>query len=276
MFKKMAENKLFCQEILRAFMGDPGLIVLKTTPQSVLTNLYGRSVTLDAYCLLSNGRNVNIEVQNDQKDNHQKRVRYNGSLLTARITNPGATFEDVPDVCVIYITRFDIFKGGRPIYHIDRTVRETGKTVYNGFEEIYVNAAVNDGSDIAQLMDIFINDNAYSDKFPVTSSIKRLYKNTQGGKIIMGNVSDQLIEWGRKDGLKKGFKKGHREGHKEGHREGHREGRSSMQRDLNALNIRLIKENRISDLERAATDTAYQAKLLKELFPRKQPKGESK
>ena len=49
MFKKMADNKLFCQEILWVFMGDPGLIVLDTVPQSVLTNLYGRSVTLDTH-----------------------------------------------------------------------------------------------------------------------------------------------------------------------------------------------------------------------------------
>ena len=38
---------------------------------------------------------------------------------------------------------------------------------------------------------------------------------------------------------------------------------------INALNIRLMNENRLDDLRRAATDTTYQAQLLQELFPQK-------
>ena len=40
--------------------------------------------------------------------------------------------------------------------------------------------------------------------------------------------------------------------------------------DINALNIRLIKENRLDDLKRAAADAVYQSQLLRELFPQKQ------
>ena len=36
---------------------------------------------------------------------------------------------------------------------------------------------------------------------------------------------------------------------------------------INQLNARLIKENRIADLERSITDSTYQARLLAEMFP---------
>lgn len=62
------------------------------------------------------------------------------------------------------------------LYHIDRILRETGKIVYNGANKIYVNAEIDDGSDIAELMKIFkspaIPDNS---KFPrVCSGIRNL------------------------------------------------------------------------------------------------------
>ena len=62
------------------------------------------------------------------------------------------------------------------MYYIDRILRETGKVVYNGANEIYVNAEIDDGSDIAELMKIFkspaIPDNS---KFPrVCSGIRNL------------------------------------------------------------------------------------------------------
>ena len=41
------------------------------------------------------------------------------------------------------------------MYYIDRILRETGKVVYNGANEIYVNAEIDDGSDIAELTKIF-------------------------------------------------------------------------------------------------------------------------
>ena len=47
--------------------------------------------------------------------------------------------------------------------------------VDNGFEEIYVNTKVKDGSDISELMEVFVSDSVYNDKFPVTSKNKQQY-----------------------------------------------------------------------------------------------------
>lgn len=111
MFRTMAEDKKFCEEILRVILSDSELTVLEAIPQYTGTNPQGRSVILDAKCVLGSVRKIDIEVQRANDDDHQKRVRYNGSILTVNLTDPGEKFKDVPDVCVAFISRFDIFKG---------------------------------------------------------------------------------------------------------------------------------------------------------------------
>ena len=202
MFKKMAEDKAFCEEILRVILEDIKLIVLESAVQWSGTNLQGRSVILDAKCILGDGRTVDIEVQRSNDDNHQRRVRYNGAILTTNITDPGKKFEKVPDVCIVFISKFDLFNGNLPLYHVDRIVRETGQRVNNGFEEVYVNAKIKDGSEVSELMKVFVEDNAYNDKFPITSASKRRYKETEGGQEIMCEIMEKIRAEGVEEGKK--------------------------------------------------------------------------
>ena len=50
------------------------------------------------------------------------------------------------------------------IYHIDRTIRETNTVVDDGQHEIFVNTKVNDGSDIAELMQCFMQKDMQNPK----------------------------------------------------------------------------------------------------------------
>ena len=97
-------------------------------------------------------------------------------LETSNIVAPGAKFRDIPDVISVFISKFDVFKQGKAIYHVERIIKETGQTVYNGTQEIYINAEVDDASDIARLMKVFVDNNYYDDKFPATSERKRISK----------------------------------------------------------------------------------------------------
>lgn len=54
------------------------------------------------------------------------------------------------------------------------------------------------------------------------------------------------------------------EGLREGRTEGLKEGFSSAQKNINLLNSKLIEQNRLADLKRAAVDSDYQNQLLKE------------
>ena len=158
------------------------VVVISVTPQNSIKNLQGRSVVLDALCVFEDGTECNVEVQKANDDDHIRRVRYNTSCVTANVTDPGVKFEQVPDVIGIFISKFDIFKAGKTVYHIDRVIRETGEIQDNGLWEIYVNAKIDDGSDIAALMHIFTEKDAYDfEKFPKVSRRKKQFKESEGG-----------------------------------------------------------------------------------------------
>ena len=77
--------------------------------------------------------------------------------------------------------------------------------VDNGFQEIYINASADDGTDIADLMKIFTVDNEYNDeRFPVTSKIKRRFKETDEGV----NKMCEIIEKYKNEGLAEGRAEG--------------------------------------------------------------------
>lgn len=195
-FQKMAEDIGFCEETISTAMGQK-VKVLQVIPQDFFKNLQGRSVIVDALCELEDGRNVDVEIQRADDDDHQRRVRYNASCITANITSPGEKFKNVPDLVVIYISEFDLFKGGRTVYHVNRTVQETGETVYNGMTEIYINTKVDDGSDLAKLMKIYSSKDAYDyERFPNTSARKAEFKKIDGGEQRMNSIlRDIAQEW---------------------------------------------------------------------------------
>ena len=236
MFRKMAEDEAFCQEILRVLLEDSELVVVENRPQWAGTNLQGRSVVLDALCRLGSGVETNIEVQKSDDENHQKRVRYNGAVLTANITDPGTKFQNVPDVCVLFISKSDFFKQNHTVYHVDRILRETDKRVYNGFTEVYVNAAVKDSSRASRLMTVFTDSEAYSEEFPKTSAQKSIYKKTEGGIQAMCDVVKDLAK----------------------------EERAEEREEITFVIDKLFDAGRVDDARRAVKDENYLNQLIEE------------
>jgi hypothetical protein len=109
---------------------------------------------------------------------------------------------------VVFISKFDIFEGDFPLYHIDRVVRETQRVVDNGFTEIYVNTKVKDGSEVSELMEVFVDDQAYNEKFPKTSDGKHRYKETEKGLNIMCEIMEKIANEERMEGRNEGLKEG--------------------------------------------------------------------
>ena len=225
MFCKMAEHKEFCEEILRVILEDDKLTVLEAIPQWQGKNLSGRSVVLDAKCVTGDGRQINIEVQKADDDNHLKRARYNAAILTTNISKTGTKFEFIPDVCIVFISKFDIFEGGLPLYHIDKVVRETGQVIEDGLTEIFINTVNYDGSKPSRLMKLFTENDAYSnDEFPVTSELKSRLKSSEGGSRAMNEILEKLISDEKRESEKRGREEGIMLGKEEGMMLGKEEG----------------------------------------------------
>lgn len=238
MFRKLAESREFCEEILREFLKDPHLQVIENQSQYSITSIEGRSVVLDAYCVLKDGKSTNVEVQNLDNTNHQKRVRYYSSVLTTSLMKKGESFENLPEVSMVYICNFDIFNKNQILYSVKRVIDGTDIELDNGFEEIYISANINDGSSLSELMEVFTKDESYSEKFPVISEMKYRFKHMDGG-VKMTEAMKELYE--EIDKIKEEVRE---ESRKEGREEGREEGK------IITL-ISLVKDGIISLVEAA-------------------------
>ena len=197
-FEVLADDIGVCQEMLRIILEDEKLIVKDVIVQSSERNLYGRSVRLDALCILGNGKKCNVEVQRSNKDHHLKRVRFNASVITVRDSQTDDKFEETIDLIVVYISEFDIFKRGRVIYHVDSEIRETQEKVDDGLERVFVNTAVKDGTTISEYMDCFLQKEIDNAKFPKLTNRVHYLKHEEGGVNavceIMRKYSEEVAE----------------------------------------------------------------------------------
>ncbi len=190
-FELLASNKEVCEEILRTILEDNMLAVKDVIVQSSERNIYGRSVRLDALCTLGDGSKCNIEVQRADNDDHLRRARFNAASITVKESAPGNKFEEVANVCIVYISEFDFLDKGKTIYHIDKVIRETNDVIDDGLTEIFVNTAVDDGTDIADLMSCFVKKEVNNPKFPKFSSEVKKLKETEGGLNSMCELMEK-------------------------------------------------------------------------------------
>ena len=251
MFRVMARDKAFCGELLGVLLQDSGLEVVECKPQSAVTNPQGRSAVLDALCELSDGRFVDVETRRADDDDLQRRVRYYASLVTTDRTPPGARFADVPDVCVALVCEFDPLGEGCSLYHVDRVVRESGRTLENGLSELYVNALARDGGEVSALMRVFTEAEAYDEeRFPETSRVKRRLRETEEGRKDMGSVIEEIREEIRAECIAEGIETGRAEGKAEGIAEGIETGKAEG--TLKTL-VRLVRDGLVSVQDAAAS-----------------------
>lgn len=207
-FEVLADDAAFCQEILRVILEDDKLVVHDVKVQKDVRNLIGRSVRVDVLCTLGDGTLCNIEVQRANNDNHFKRIRYNAACITASKTEIGSRFENVPNVIIVYISEFDILKGGKTTYHIDKVVRETGKILDDGMKTVCVNTKVNDGSPISELMQLFTKTEVNETNFPVFTKRMNYIKHSEGGQRYMSELMElyfkEELEASREEGKTEG------------------------------------------------------------------------
>lgn len=151
-FMTMAFDKPVAQHILSVIMGK-NLIVKSVKTQPVEDDFFSRSCRFDVLAEDTTGKIYNIEVQNSDEGAIPRRSRYNCEKLDELLIRKGMSYDDYPEMYVIFITKNDVLNGGLPIYHIERHIEETGKLFDDGQHIIYVNGENTDTSTaLGQLM----------------------------------------------------------------------------------------------------------------------------
>lgn len=190
-FFEVLATKAVCQELLRTVLNDEKLIVEDVITQSSEKNLYGRSVRLDALCILGTGEECNIEIQRSDNDDHLRRVRMNASSITVRDSQKGTKFKEIPDLIVVYISEFDLFEDGKTLYHVDSVVRETKEKVDDGLYRVFVNTEAKDGTKVSRLMSHFTEKTVKDAEFPELTARMHELKEKEGGLTAMCDVMEK-------------------------------------------------------------------------------------
>ena len=190
--QKVFEDKACTELLLQIILKRADLKVLHVNGQQDIKNLQGRSVTLDILAVDTDNKVYNIEIQRSDKGAAVKRARYNSSLIDSNVTEPGEKYENLCESYIIFITENDIMKEGLPIYHVDRTVIETGKLFGDEAHIIYVNSQIHDESALGKLMYDFYCTDAGKMNYEILADRVRYFKEDEKGVATMSRVMEEI------------------------------------------------------------------------------------
>jgi len=152
----------------------------------------GRNIRLDVLAEDFNGNLFNAEVQRNPEGANAKRGRYHQSMMDSRLLMKRQDFESIKDTYVIFICEHDKFNQNKPIYHVEKTIRETGEGYDDGAHILYVNGEYFGNDDIGKLMHDFNCKNTKEFYFKPLAEGVRHFKETEKGREAMGETLDSL------------------------------------------------------------------------------------
>ena len=127
--------------------------VLEFINQKDIPNIMGRGARLDVLATDSEGRQYNIEVQNDDDGAIPKRARFHASMLDYMTVKKGATWQEIPKNCVIMITDDDVLGFGDALYLVTRTIASRSHAPFEDESEIiYINGQYKGDDDVGRLV----------------------------------------------------------------------------------------------------------------------------
>ncbi len=204
-----------CQHVLRIATGIKDLVVKEVRIQYYIAKVTSHDAILDILAEDGNGQLYIIEIQRSDTIDHARRTRFYGSMLDSEFLQKGKSYDEMPEVHVIHISETDIWKQGRAVYRVEKTFDGTDIPYDDGRHVTYINAAVDDGSDIAKLMKYFKTADPMDMSQGDLSKRVHFLKCEEGGNDIMCTVTDQILENGKKLGRSQGRREGKREGKRE-------------------------------------------------------------
>ena len=197
--------------VLQVIMEKQDLKVIEQIIQKDYKNLQGRSAIMDCVARDSEGKQFDVEIQQDNEGASPKRARYHSGLLDMNTLNPGQDFDELPESYVIFITRDDILGYDFPIYHIDRHIKEADDSFQDEAHIIYVNSRKQEDTELGRLMHDLHCKNADEMHSPVLAKRVHELKDTQKGVELMCHEMEKIYSEGMESGEKRGELKAKKE-----------------------------------------------------------------
>lgn len=195
---KVFEDKECSEFLLQVILDRDDLTIREVHSQYGLNNIQGRSARLDILAVDEQNKAYNIEIQRNDRGAEVRRARYNSGLMDANITEPGDRYDQLYETYVIFITENDILKAGLTIYHIERTIQETGMPFGDGAHIIYVNSQIKDDTKLGRLMQDFTCTNPDDMNYLVLAQRVRYFKEDTKGVATMCRAFEEVREEGER------------------------------------------------------------------------------
>lgn len=204
-FMRNVFKKRECTEyVLQVIMRKKELRIIEQVLQKDYKNLQGRSAVLDCVARDSDGKQMDVEIQQDNEGASPKRARYHSGLMDTNTLNPGQNFDELPESYVIFITKDDALDYGLPIYHVNRKIEEVGENFKDEAHIIYVNSKKQDDTELGRLMHDLHCKNAGDMHSKILADRVRELKETQKGVEFMCREMEQIYSEGIESGMEKG------------------------------------------------------------------------
>ena len=206
-FMSVALNDIpACQHVIRIITGLSDLVVKEVRSQHRISKITAHDAILDILAEDSHRRLVNLEIQRKDTIEHARRTRFYAAMIDSECLQKGKEYDQMPDI--IYISETDLWAAGRALYKVEKKFKGTEITYDDGIYVTYVNAEINDGSDIAKLMDYFKKADPEDMSQGDLSARVHFLKCEEGGYPEMCEVSEKIYKEGIIEGKKEGIIEG--------------------------------------------------------------------
>ena len=200
-----------CQYVLRILTGIKDLKVCEVRSQYRVSKIESHNAVLDVLAEDETGRLFDLEIQRADTLDHARRTRFYSSMIDSNYLEKGKTYSDLPEVYVIYVSETDLWKAGYTTYELEKKFRKSKVFYDDGQHVLYINAAVNDGSETAKLMDYFKTADPDDMEHGELSQRVHFLKCDEGGLSEMCEVTERIYKMGREDGRDEGRAEGREE-----------------------------------------------------------------
>ena len=153
--REVFKDERATQYVLRILTGKPDLVIKDNQTEYRIAKIDSRDAVLDVLAADEAGVVYHIEIQLADSDDHILRVRFYSAMTDSELLEKGTKYADLPDTYIFYISMNDFMGLKVPIAKVRSYIGDENKEYDDGKYIFYVNAAVNDQSDVAKLMDYF-------------------------------------------------------------------------------------------------------------------------
>ena len=174
-----------------------------------LTSMENHSMELDILAEKADGGLVAIELQMYKETAPFKRTRYYLSGIDMSILEKGKSYDELPPVTMVYLTKEDFIGSGKGYYLIEGRTEDHGliADVGNGLRERYYNLEYpTDNPAVNELMEYFKDSNPYyrTETFPRIVERVNHFKIHKRGVNIMCEITDRIRNEGKEEGRAEG------------------------------------------------------------------------